>query len=77
MSLKKSIFFFFIFPTNSPHPPNPRGECTESLRRRISELETECKKLTLDIKVKEDLIHELELKVQVSIIHKVHVDAAK
>ncbi|XP_017320164.1 macoilin-2 [Ictalurus punctatus] len=41
-----------------------RGECTESLRRRISELETECKKLTLDIKVKEDLIHELELKVQ-------------
>ncbi|KAF7710867.1 macoilin-2 [Silurus meridionalis] len=41
-----------------------RGECTESLRRRISELETECKKLTLDIKVKEDLICELELKVQ-------------
>lgn len=50
-----------------------RGECTESLRRRISELETECKKLTLDIKVKEDLIRELELKVQVSIIHKVHI----
>lgn len=42
-----------------------RGECTESLRRRISELETECKKLTLDIKVKEDQIRELELKVQV------------
>ncbi|XP_007238635.2 macoilin-2 isoform X2 [Astyanax mexicanus] len=41
-----------------------RGECTESLRRRISELETECKKLTLDIKVKEDQIHDLELKVQ-------------
>ncbi|TST98553.1 Macoilin-2 [Bagarius yarrelli] len=41
-----------------------RGECTDSLRRRISELETECKKLTLDIKVKEDLIRELELKVQ-------------
>ncbi|XP_057198307.1 macoilin-2 isoform X1 [Triplophysa rosa] len=41
-----------------------RGECTESLRRRISELETECKKLTLDIKVKEDQIRELELKVQ-------------
>lgn len=49
-----------------------RGECTESLRRRISELEMECKKLTLDIKVKEDLIRELELKVQVSILHKVH-----
>ncbi|XP_026885011.2 macoilin-2 [Electrophorus electricus] len=41
-----------------------RGECTESLRRKISELETECKKLTLDIKVKEDMIRELELKVQ-------------
>ncbi|XP_072533483.1 macoilin-2 [Salminus brasiliensis] len=41
-----------------------RGECTESLRRRISELEAECKKLTLDIKVKEDQIHDLELKVQ-------------
>ncbi|XP_016144335.1 macoilin-1-like [Sinocyclocheilus grahami] len=41
-----------------------RGECTESLRRRISELETECKKLTLDIKVKEDQVRELELKVQ-------------
>lgn len=50
-----------------------RGECTESLRRRISELETECKKLTLDIKVKEDLIRELELKVQVSIIRKIHL----
>ncbi|TRY98325.1 hypothetical protein DNTS_025952 [Danionella cerebrum] len=41
-----------------------RGECTESLRRRISELEAECKKLTLDIKVKEDQIRDLELKVQ-------------
>ncbi|XP_062851835.1 macoilin-2 isoform X2 [Trichomycterus rosablanca] len=41
-----------------------RGECTESLRRRISELETECKKLTIDIKIKEDMICELELKVQ-------------
>ncbi|KAM9355407.1 macoilin-2 isoform 2-T2 [Pholidichthys leucotaenia] len=41
-----------------------RGECTETLRRRISELETECKKLTLDIKVKEDQIRELEIKVQ-------------
>ncbi|XP_037342811.2 macoilin-2 isoform X2 [Pungitius pungitius] len=41
-----------------------RGECTDTLRRRISELETECKKLTLDIKLKEDQIRELELKVQ-------------
>ncbi|KAM8914716.1 macoilin-2 isoform 2-T2 [Spinachia spinachia] len=41
-----------------------RGECTDTLRRRISELETECKKLTLDLKLKEDQIRELELKVQ-------------
>nr|AAX11924.1 macoilin-2 [Tetraodon nigroviridis] len=41
-----------------------RGECTDTLRRRITELETECKKLTLDIKLKEDQIRELELKVQ-------------
>ncbi|XP_030627306.1 macoilin-2 [Chanos chanos] len=41
-----------------------RGECTETLRRRISELETECKKLTMDIKLKEDQMRELELKVQ-------------
>lgn len=42
-----------------------RGECTETLRNRIRELETECKKLTLDIKLKEDQIRELEIKVQV------------
>lgn len=42
-----------------------RGECTDTLRRRITELETECKKLTMDIKLKEDQIRELELKVQV------------
>uniref|UniRef100_A0A8C3NR49 Macoilin n=1 Tax=Cyanoderma ruficeps TaxID=181631 RepID=A0A8C3NR49_9PASS len=41
-----------------------RGECTESLRSRIRELETECKKLTIDIKLKEDQIRELEMKVQ-------------
>ncbi|KAM4884911.1 macoilin isoform 4-T4 [Sylvia borin] len=41
-----------------------RGECTESLRNRIRELETECKKLTIDIKLKEDQIRELEMKVQ-------------
>lgn len=58
---KKIYIFSFPF----------RGECTESLRRRISELEAECKKLTLDIKEKEDLIRNLELKVQVSLIHKV------
>lgn len=45
----------------------PRGECTDTLRRRITELETECKKLTMDIKLKEDQIRELELKVQVKI----------
>lgn len=42
-----------------------RGECTETLRNRIRELETECKKLTIDIKLKEDQIRELEMKVQV------------
>ncbi|KYO25748.1 macoilin [Alligator mississippiensis] len=41
-----------------------RGECTETLRNRIRELETECKKLTLDIKLKEEQIRELEIKVQ-------------
>ncbi|KAM9268177.1 macoilin [Morus bassanus] len=41
-----------------------RGECTETLRNRIRELETECKKLTIDIKLKEDQIRELEMKVQ-------------
>ncbi|XP_066573406.1 macoilin-2 [Amia ocellicauda] len=41
-----------------------RGECTDTLRSRIRELETECKKLTLDMKVKEEQIRELEMKVQ-------------
>ncbi|XP_031435995.1 macoilin-2 [Clupea harengus] len=41
-----------------------RGECTDSLRRRISELEAECKKLSKDLKQKEEQIHELELTVQ-------------
>ncbi|CAH2222406.1 macoilin [Pelobates cultripes] len=41
-----------------------RGECTETLRSRIRDLESECKKLTLDMKLKEDQIRELEIKVQ-------------
>nr|XP_033809993.1 macoilin isoform X3 [Geotrypetes seraphini] len=41
-----------------------RGECTETLRTRIRDLETECKKLTIDMKLKEDQIRELEMKVQ-------------
>ncbi|XP_077395280.1 macoilin-2 isoform X2 [Festucalex cinctus] len=41
-----------------------RGECTDTLRRRITELESECKKLTLDNKLKEDQIREVDLKVQ-------------
>ncbi|KAI1895101.1 hypothetical protein AGOR_G00102830 [Albula goreensis] len=41
-----------------------RGECTDTLRTRIRELETECKKLTIDIKLKEEQIRELEMKVQ-------------
>ncbi|KAF3844645.1 hypothetical protein F7725_007808 [Dissostichus mawsoni] len=39
-------------------------QCTDTLRRRINELETECKKLSMDIKLKEDQIRELDLKVQ-------------
>ncbi|KAJ8385574.1 hypothetical protein AAFF_G00185280 [Aldrovandia affinis] len=41
-----------------------RGECTETMRSRIRELETECKKFTMDIKLKEEQIRELEMKVQ-------------
>ncbi|XP_075459851.1 macoilin isoform X1 [Ascaphus truei] len=41
-----------------------RGECTETLRSRIRDLETECKKITIDMKLKDDQIRELEIKVQ-------------
>ncbi|VTJ69366.1 Hypothetical predicted protein [Marmota monax] len=52
----KFIYFLLLF--------FKRGECTETLRNRIRELEAEGKKLTMDMKVKEDQIRELELKVQ-------------
>uniref|UniRef100_A0A4W5MSQ3 Macoilin 1 n=1 Tax=Hucho hucho TaxID=62062 RepID=A0A4W5MSQ3_9TELE len=41
-----------------------RGECTDTMRRRVTEMETECKKLTMDIKLKEEQIRELEMTVQ-------------
>ncbi|XP_067112324.1 macoilin-1 isoform X2 [Osmerus mordax] len=41
-----------------------RGECTDSLRGRIRELENEWKKLSMDMKLKEELIRDLEGKVQ-------------
>ncbi|XP_071382620.1 macoilin-1 isoform X1 [Centroberyx affinis] len=41
-----------------------RGECTDSLRGRIRELETECKKLSMDMKLKEEQIRDLEGKCQ-------------
>lgn len=41
-----------------------RGECTDSLRGRIRELETECKKLNIDMKLEEEHIRELEGKCQ-------------
>ncbi|KAK6327952.1 hypothetical protein J4Q44_G00035980 [Coregonus suidteri] len=41
-----------------------RGECTDSLRGRIRELETECKKFGIDMKLKEEHIRELEGKCQ-------------
>ncbi|KAL0961772.1 hypothetical protein UPYG_G00331550 [Umbra pygmaea] len=37
-----------------------RGECTDSLRGRIRDLETECKKLSVDMKLKEEQIRDLE-----------------
>lgn len=40
-------------------------ESTDSLRSRIRDLETECKKLTMDIKLKEEQIRDLEGKCQV------------
>lgn len=46
-----------------------RGECTDTLRRRITELEAEGKKLTMDIKLKEEQIRDLEIKVQVNSLH--------
>ncbi|KAF7668038.1 hypothetical protein LDENG_00035370 [Lucifuga dentata] len=41
-----------------------RVESTDSLRGRIRELETECKKLSMDMKLKEDQIRDLEGKCQ-------------
>lgn len=40
-------------------------ESTDSLRGRIRELETECKKLSMDMKLKEEQIRDLEGKCQV------------
>lgn len=40
-------------------------ESTDSLRSRIRDLETECKKLTMDMKLKEEQIRDLEGKCQV------------
>lgn len=44
-------------------------ESTDSLRGRIRELETECKKLSMDMKLKEEQIRDLEGKCQVRILH--------
>ncbi|KAM6974380.1 LOW QUALITY PROTEIN: macoilin-1 [Tautogolabrus adspersus] len=41
-----------------------RVESTDSLRGRIRELETECKKLSLDVKLKEEQLRDLEGKCQ-------------
>uniref|UniRef100_A0A4W4GI57 Macoilin 1a n=1 Tax=Electrophorus electricus TaxID=8005 RepID=A0A4W4GI57_ELEEL len=41
-----------------------RGECTDSLRSRIRELESDCKKLSQDVKFKEEHLRELEGKAQ-------------
>ena len=44
-----------------------RGECTDSLRGRIRDLETECKKMGMDMKLKEEQIRDLDGKCQVSL----------
>ncbi|XP_059900352.1 macoilin-1 [Gadus macrocephalus] len=41
-----------------------RGECTDSLRGRIRDLETECKKMGMDVKLKEEQIRDLDGKCQ-------------
>lgn len=46
--------------------PSHRVESTDSLRGRIRELESECKKLSMDVKLKEEQIRDLEGKCQVS-----------
>lgn len=46
--------------------PSNRLESTDSLRGRIRELESECKKLSMDVKLKEEQIRDLEGKCQVS-----------
>ncbi|MFT7819257.1 macoilin-1-like isoform X1 [Arapaima gigas] len=44
-----------------------RGESSDALRSRIRELEAECKKLSVDMKLKEEQIRELEAKAQVTL----------
>ncbi|CAL8364407.1 unnamed protein product [Arctogadus glacialis] len=41
-----------------------RGECTDSLRGHIRDLETECKKMGMDVKLKEEQIRDLDGKCQ-------------
>ena len=48
-------------------PVSCRGECTDSLRGRIRDLETECKKMGMDVKLKEEQIRDLDGKCQVSL----------
>lgn len=42
-------------------------ESNDTLRVRIRELETECKKLSMDMKLKEEQIRDLEGKCQVGL----------
>lgn len=53
-------------PLEGFHSPSSRVESTDSLRGRIRELESECKKLSMDAKLKEEQIRDLEGKCQVS-----------
>lgn len=56
---------FWLFTSCSFSLLSNRVESTDSLRGRIRELETECKKLSMDMKLKEEQIRDLEGKCQV------------
>lgn len=65
-----SVYFLTCMPFSTNKSENSsllsnRVESTDSLRGRIRELETECKKLSMDMKLKEEQIRDLEGKCQV------------
>ena len=67
----RSGFLFFVTFKSWSLLSN-RVESTDSLRGRIRELETECKKLSMDMKLKEEQIRDLEGKCQVRLSSTTH-----